>query len=197
MTTVHPRPPVEMVERLYKAADVAGMPSELPTGHVLYELDNGRLITMVPPGFEHGSVGMRIGAAFYTQGERKGFGKVSGGESGVILWRNPDRVVGADVMFIAKESLPPRLSPEGYLETIPDIVVEVISKNDTKAYVERKISDYLQVGVKQVWIADPAKRTLTIHEQKRKPHVFSERDELKLKEIIPGLVLKVADVFAD
>src|SRR4051812_39140818 len=172
MATAQPRPPVEMVERLYTAADVASMPSELPSGHVLYELDNGRLITMVPPGYEHGSIGMRIGAAFFTQGESRGLGKVSGAESGMVLWRNPDRVVGADVMFIAKESLPLRISSEGYLESVPDIVVEVTSKKDTKAYIERKIADYLTVGTKQVWIADPARRTLTIHQSKRKPRVL-------------------------
>ncbi|MCH7685276.1 MAG: hypothetical protein IH899_01105, partial [Planctomycetes bacterium] len=50
------RPPIDVVERPYTAADVAAMPAELPSGPVLYELDDGRLITMVPPGNEHGAV---------------------------------------------------------------------------------------------------------------------------------------------
>src|SRR4051812_12581662 len=121
MATAQPRPPVEMVERLYTAADVASMPSELPSGHVLYELDNGRLITMVPPGFEHGSIGMRIGAAFYTQGESAGLGKVSGAESGVILWRNPDRVVGADVIFVGKIRFPSACRLKGIWRRSPTL----------------------------------------------------------------------------
>ncbi|MEX2285690.1 MAG: Uma2 family endonuclease [Planctomycetaceae bacterium] len=196
MTTLQPRPPVEMVERLYTAADVAGMPSELPTGHVLYELDNGRLITMVPPGDVHGSVEANLTTLLRLAASSCN-GRVRCGEVGILLWRNPDRVVGADVVFIAKESLPLRLSAEGYLETIPDIVVEVISKNDTKAYVERKISDYLKVGAKQIWIADPEKRTLTVHRAGVKPRVLKESDELTLQEIIPGFALKIADVFAE
>src|SRR4029079_18706181 len=121
-------------------------------------------------------------------------GRVRCGEVGIVLWRNPDRVVGADVVFIAKESLPLKVSDEGYLETIPDIVVEVVSKNDTKAYIDRKIADYLKVGAKQVWIADPEKRTLTVHQSDAKPRVLSESDTLTLQEIIPGFSLKIADV---
>jgi Uma2 family endonuclease len=186
-----------MLERLYTAADVAAMPPELPSGPVRYELDDGRLITMVPPGYEHGSVEMRIGAALYTQAETKGLGKTSGGEAGIVLWRNPDRVVGADVVYVAQGSLPIKTSPEGYLETVPDIVVEVVSKNDTKAYIARKTSDYLQVGVKQVWIADPAKRTLTVHQNGQSPRVLREVEELTVEEIIPGFKLSIADIFAE
>src|SRR6185369_8982845 len=56
MTAIAPRPPVEVQERLYTAADLAELPSELPSGPVRYELDNGRLISMAPPGDEHGMV---------------------------------------------------------------------------------------------------------------------------------------------
>jgi Uma2 family endonuclease len=197
MATVQSRPPVDVSERLYTAADVAAMPSDLPSGPARYELDDGRLITMVPPGDLHGSVEIRIASALFTQGELKGHGKSRCGEAGIVLWRNPDRVVGADVVFISNASLPIRLSPEGYLETIPDLVVEVLSKRDTKAYVQRKIEDYLQVGVKQVWIADPKKQTLTVHVARQKPRVFSVNDVLRADEIIPDFALKVADVFAE
>ena len=72
------------------------------------------------------------------------------------FWRNPDRLVGADAVFIANSSLPIRESSEGYLETIPDLVVEVRSKNDTLPAVQRKVDDYLTAGVKVVWVVDPA-----------------------------------------
>ncbi len=60
-------------------------------------------------------------------------------EVGIVLWRNPDRVVGADVVFVAKKSLPIQRTKEGYLETIPELVVEIRSKNDSLKYVERKV----------------------------------------------------------
>ena len=40
-------------------------------------------------------------------------------------------------------AVPQKLSSEGYLETIPDLVAEVRSKNDTMAELERKAGEYL------------------------------------------------------
>ncbi|MGE0759278.1 MAG: Uma2 family endonuclease [Pirellulaceae bacterium] len=186
-----------MLERLYTAADIAAMPSDLPSGPARYELDNGRLITTVPPGFLHGSIELRIGSALYTQGELKGHGKGSCGEAGIILWRNPDRVVGADVLFIAKSSLPIRRSPDGYLETIPDVVIEITSKNDTKDYVARKTADYLQAGVKQVCIVDPFTNTITVHAQGKQPVVLTNGDVWRLEPFIPGFKLAFDDIFKE
>jgi Uma2 family endonuclease len=79
------------------------------------------------------------------------------------LWRDPDRVVGADVAFVAKKSLPIRRTQEGYLETIPELVVEIRSKNDSLKFVERKVRDYLKAGVEIVWVADWTARTVTAY----------------------------------
>jgi len=197
MTILTARRPVKMRERLYTAADLAAMPSEVPSGTVLYELDNGRLITMPPPGDEHGAIEVRLGSALFTQGEERGFGKARSGEVGIVLWRNPDRVVGADALFVASASLPIRRSPEGYLETIPDIVVEVVSKNDTHAYTQRKVEDYLAAGVKVVWLADPRRRTIAIHRPGAEVVVLREGETLTAGEIIPGFAFAVADAFRE
>jgi len=190
------REPVEVVERLYTAADLASLPSELATGPVLYELDNGRLLTMSPPGFDHGFVEANLTGLLHSAAAGQK-GKVSCGEVGLILWRNPDRVVGADVVFIAAESLPATRSPEGYLETIPDLVVEVVSKNDTQAHLERKTGDYMQAGVKQVWIADPRSKTLTIHRPKTEPERHHLGDTVDAGSLIADFKFRVDDVFVE
>ncbi len=41
---------------LFTAADVAALPRGLPSGDVNYELDNGKLIVMPPPGNLHGGL---------------------------------------------------------------------------------------------------------------------------------------------
>ncbi|HTE20580.1 MAG TPA: Uma2 family endonuclease [Armatimonadota bacterium] len=194
---VAPRDAVEVDERRYTVADFAELPSELPSGPVLYELDNGRLLSLMGTGDEHGAVVSNIGAALKYEGEQKGFGKARAGGLGIVLWRNPDRVVGADVAFIATRSLPIRRSREGYLETMPDLVVEVVSKNDTKPYVQRKVEDYLAAGVRVVWIADPPSRTVTVHRADAEPVVLGETDVLTLEGIIPGFQLSVEEAFRE
>lgn len=182
-------------ERLLTAADLAAMPSELPSGTVLYELDNGRLVVMAPSGDAHGDSEAKIVFHLIAQGDRRNLGKTRCGEVGVILWRNPDRVVGADAVFVAKSSLPVRTSEEGYLETIPELVVEIRSKNDSSPEVEQKVKDYLTAGVRVVWVPDPQQRTLTEYRRRKKPRVLSAKDTLTIEDIIPGFQIIVEEVF--
>jgi Uma2 family endonuclease len=185
------------LDRLLTAADLAALPSDLPSGSVRYELDAGRLIIMPPPRDVNGSVEAKFTATFIYEGDRRGLGKTRCGEVGIVLWRDPDRVVGADVVFIANRSLPIRESPEGYLETIPDLVVEVLSKSDKQPRVLKKVEDYLIAGVHLVGVADPSRRAVTAYRRGQEPAVLTEDDRLTIGEIIPGLELPVREVFQE
>jgi Uma2 family endonuclease len=183
-------------ERLFVIADLDVLPTELPSGPIDYELDNGRLIFVVPPGDTHGAVQSNIATELKVQGERKGHGRVRT-EVGVVLWRDPDSVLTPDVLFISKKSLPLRKSREGYLETIPNLVVEVRSKNDSLKYIQRKAQQYLKAGVEIVWIADATTQTLTVHSADGEPKVYGESEVLQLPELIPDFSMPVADVFCE
>ena len=101
---------------------------------------------MPPAGGEHGFIELNLGAALKMYGEFKGLGAAAAGEVGIILARDPDDLYGADAFFVTNARLPIRYSREGYLETIPELVVEVRSKNDTLAELGRKAADYLRAG---------------------------------------------------
>ncbi|MDB5308117.1 MAG: hypothetical protein JWO38_2319 [Gemmataceae bacterium] len=148
---------------------------------------------MSPPGYRHARVGVRFAAAFYTFGETAGHGEACG-EVGVLLRQNPDYLVGPDAAFISKPSCPPQLSPEGYLLTVPDLVVEVRSKNDTQSEVDEKVRDYFGAGVVLVWVADPTARTVTAYRVKQFPAVSAAGDTLTADPVIPGFAVPVADL---
>ena len=183
-------------ERLFTVADLARLPDELPSGPVRYELDRGRLVVLAPPGSDHCVVELGFAAALRYLGHNRGHGTAMCGDVGIVLWRNPDRVVGADAAFVVTASLPLRLSPEGYLETIPDLVVEVVSKNDSRPYVRGKVEDYLAAGVRVVWVADPKRRTVTVHRAGQDPEILGEDQELTIEELIPGFRLSVREALA-
>jgi Uma2 family endonuclease len=188
-------PLVGMFPRLLTAADLAVLPTDLPSGPVKYELDNGKLIIMAPPGYIHGRCENIIAKQLAAQGEDRGHGKACG-EVGVQLRRNPDRVVGPDAAFIANRSLPVRLTPEGYLESMPDLVVEVRSKNDSQPEIEQKVNEYLHAGVRVVWVPDPERQTVTAYRSGQPPQVFGAADTLTVPDVIPGFTMPVQDVFA-
>ena len=178
--------------RLLTAADLAVLPDDLPSGAVKWELWDGRLTVMAPPGDNHAAVDSNIIAELKIQGERAGHGKART-EVGIILRRNPDCVLGPDATFIANASLPLRLSPEGYLETIPELVVEVRSTNDTVRELERKAAEFLAAGVKLVWVVDPLRSIVTVFRTGQAPQTLQPTDTLTAEGIIPDFKLTVAD----
>ena len=194
MSIATTRPLLEATEHRLTAADLAAMPTDLPSGPVKYELDDGRIVPMSPPGNQHGRIQAVFARELGVQGELAGHG-IAYGEVGVILWRNPDRVVGIDNGFVKTASLPIPTSPEGYLERAPDLMVEIRSKNDKRAYVDRKVADYLRAGAKVVAVIDPRTKTVTIHRPSAQPQAVTIGDSLIFDDIIPGFRLALADLF--
>jgi Uma2 family endonuclease len=194
MSIATTRPLLEATEHRMTVADLAAMPTDLPSGPVEYELDDGRIVQMSPPGNQHGRIQAVIARELGIQGELAGHG-IAYGEVGVILWRNPDRVVGIDNGFVKNASLPVIVSPEGYLERPPDLMVEIRSKNDKRAYIDRKVSDYLRSGAIVVVVVDPQAETVAIHRPNASPVALSSGDTLTFDDIIPGFRLALADLF--
>jgi Uma2 family endonuclease len=188
-----PLGPVHNGVRLLTAADVAVLPRTLPSGDVKYELHDGRLIVMPPPGEGHARRQARFAAFLFTHGERLGHGQAYA-EVGILLRRNPDHLLGPDAAFLTTAQLPPRLSPEGYLLTIPQLVVEVRSKNDSQPEIDAKVKDYLKAGVSLVWVADPDARTVTAYRTAQSPVVFATTDTLTAAPVIPSFAVPVSDL---
>ena len=85
---------------------------------------------------------------------------------------------------------------EGYLETIPELVVEVRSKNDTWAEIHRKVAEYLAAGVHVIWVPDPEARTVTEFRPNQPERVYLEDDTLAIDDVIPGFRLAVRDALS-
>lgn len=181
-------------ERLLTAADLAELPTSLSSGDVRYELDDGRLVVLAPPGHTHGRRQAKIVRYLDTEAEDRGLGEVCA-EVGIVLRRKPDRVVGADAAFILTASLPVRRSKEGYLETIPEIVVEVRSKNDSSNEVRAKKDEYFAAGVQLVWVVDTDDKTVAAYRPGRDVQLFTCDDSLSTS-LLPGFSVPVAKLFA-
>jgi Uma2 family endonuclease len=180
-------------ERLLTVADLAALPRSLPSGDVCYELDRGKLIILALPGDSHSRRQAKILYHLAVFGEDFGNGEVFG-NVGVVLQREPDRVARPDATFILTQSLPVRKSPEGYLETIPELVVEIRSKNDFRPEIAAKNAEYFAAGVELVWVIDSEDRTVTAHRRGEPDQTFQETDTLTC-HLIPGFAVPVANLF--
>jgi len=184
---------VKPAQRLLTAADLAALPSRLPTGDVNYELRYGVLIIMSPTGGPHGATIRKLFNVFGNQVNTTHFGELTTGD-GLILSQDPDDVTAPDIAAYLNHTLPIQTSPEGYSLTIPDLVAEVRSKNDWQPEIDDKVERYLRAGVKLVLIVDPARRAVQIYRPEQPPVLLGASDTIDISDLIPGLHVQVSDL---
>jgi len=80
---------------------------------------------------------------------------------------------------------------EQIFTTAPFLCIEVLSPEDRMSRVLVKIADYLQMGVKYVWLIDPRKRTATIYTASESMAVTDR----VLRTQNPNLEVPLADLF--
>jgi Uma2 family endonuclease len=168
----------------------------LPDDGKRYELIDGELREMAPTVNWHGEVESKLVVRLGSHVEAQRLGIVSCGETLYIVRRNPDRVRAADIVFIRQERVPPVEARQHIMEVIPDLVVEILSKNDTIEEISDKIDDWLNAGVQMLWVVDPFRRTVTIYQPGHDPVLLGERAILEGDPIVPGFRCSVAEIFA-
>jgi Uma2 family endonuclease len=71
----------------------------------------------------------------------------------------------------------------------------VWSPNDRPGATNAKIREYLASGVKFVWLVEHEERCVTVYRPKQDMEVIGESGELTGGDDLPGLVIRVADIF--
>ena len=160
-----------------------------PNRHALIK---GELLTVPPPKPKHGLVTMNLAAplAAYVKANKLG---IVMAESGFILERNPDTVLGPDISFISGERL--SALPDAYLELAPDLAVEVISPSQFTPEITRKASLWLEHGVLEVWLVNPRTRTIEVRRATGENQQLREGDDLTGGDLIPGFRIPVREIF--
>jgi Uma2 family endonuclease len=177
-------------QKLITAEEFARMPD--PPDGSQQELVRGEIVTMPPPGFRHGVCCSKIDRRLGTFVEANSLGVVCCNDTGFILERDPDTVRGPDLSFWSREKLPEL--PEGYPEVPPDLIVEVVSPSDHFTRIQKKLSHYLEKGVRLIWVVDPEDRSLTIYRPDRPLRVLTEKDTVSGEEVVLGFACPVADL---
>src|SRR5262249_21445622 len=115
-------------------------------------------------------------------------------DPGVLLERNPDTLRGPDVVFFRENRKYSELNPK-FVESVPALVVEVLSPNDRLGKLTRRINEFLRAGIGLVWVVDPEARDVTVYRHGQGPRVVEEGQELTGEDILPEFRCAVADFF--
>jgi Uma2 family endonuclease len=163
-------------------------------GHGRWELVRGELRELPAAGEEHGFQVMWLSFNLMSHAQAHQLGVVYAAETGFLLARDPDTVRAGDVVFVSAARIPERLEA-GWSKTVPDLVAEVVSPSDRAGDVEDKVTDWLEAGVRLVWVLWPRTRTVQVFRSLEDVRILTERDILDGEDVVPGFSLSVRDLF--
>lgn len=156
------------------------------------ELVQGELVEISPVDLEHSEIVIVLGSWLITFVKERKLGHV-GTECGFILARNPDVIRAPDLHFIASARL--GSEPSGFFAGAPDLAVEVASRYDKVAELQKKIHEYLTAGTRLVWLVDPRSKTVTAYHPPGEARVFVGDQEVTGEDLIPGFSFRPSALF--
>jgi Uma2 family endonuclease len=158
-----------------------------------YELVDGE-IRVSPAGSRHGVVALEIAARLLAFVKKERLGHVFESSTGFRL--PSGNVRSPDASFVARGRFEADQVPEGFSPVPPDLAVEVLSPDDRPRAILDKVGEYLECGVRMVWIIDPKARTATVHRSLTDVRRLGPENALDGQDVLPGFRCLVSDILA-
>jgi len=106
-----------------------------------------------------------------------------------------DSVVQPDLIYVAK---PRREIVKGRVNGAPDLVVEILSKNDARRDRVDKMNLYAEHGVAEYWIVDPDARQFDfLINRDGRFEVQPQHDDCYQSPRLPELAINLSDFWAE
>lgn len=159
-----------------------------------YELIRGELVSMSPAAGRHGRLMSRLTALLVTHVDEDGGGEIFSGDTGFILCRDPDTLVGPDIAFVRSDRLIDQ-DEDKFFELAPDLAVEIASQSDKMNEVMSKIAMHFQAGTKLIWIVIPKLEVVIVHHPDGTAQTLKRDETLNGGDVLPVLEIKLSAIF--
>jgi Uma2 family endonuclease len=122
-------------------------------------------------------------------------GRVYSGEAYFRIRSNPDTNFGIDVALSTPQQAAKTGKKASFVDGPPVLAAEVLSPYDKQKDIAEKIEEYLDCGVRVVWIIDPYAETVTVHRRNAEPVMYTRSQELPGGKELPGFRCQVSELF--
>jgi Uma2 family endonuclease len=181
---LHPTPGTATEKDVIKVLDRENRPCELVEGTLVEKA----------MGFEESEIAVTIILLLGAFVRWHKLGVVAGPDGTIRLLSGLVRI--PDVSFTSWDRLPGRKRPKTPIPHLaPDLVVEVLSKGNTRAEMTRKLKEYFVAGVRSVWIVNAKSRTVQVYTAIDRSVVLAEDQSLDGGTVLPGFVVPVRNLF--
>lgn len=190
-------------------------PSAITTGMTLkdfvrlydeapFELIDGERILLVPPLARH-VVALKLLYDLLVDFTRKHKSGQVFPEAPFVLIETADWVTGSrvpDILFYTAQrwsayiAANPDWGDKPFI-LVPDLCVEIVSKNDSYDDIDSKVQRYLNDGVRLVWVVNPRNQTVIAYRGNSDQITrLTEEHTLTGEDVLPGFSVPVKSLFA-
>lgn len=158
-----------------------------------YELDEGELIEMTRPAYKHNRVLMKLTMAVGNYLAAHPIGEALLSENLYALAPSTRRSPDLAIILGDRQR---ELENAKVIPIIPEIAAEVLSPSETARMIHRKLRQYFEAGVKEVWLIDPETKEAEIWTGRRLPERELAGDDEITSPLLPGFALKLPELFS-
>ena len=83
----------------------------------------------------------------------------------------------------------------GYAALAPDLVAEILSPDDRPGEVLGKVGEWLEAGVRLVWVIDPDRQVASVYRDDGSVMTVSSESQLEGEAVLPGLAFRLSELF--
>ena len=102
-----------------------------------------------------------------------------------------------DLSYFRQDRMPDPTNPVDREDVLfaPDLIIEILSPNQTVGELSRKLRSAIRRGVRLGWLIDEGHRTVHVFHPTGKPQVLRSGDVLSGEDIVPGFALLLDEMF--
>jgi len=164
----------------------------LPESDQSFELINGEVIVKVSPKFFHS----RLTSSFWSELSSwvDGIGQVAIEWAVTLKRQDQDWVPVPDLLYVSYDRLAADWCEDAPCPVLPELVIEIVSPDQTFNQLSRKALDYLSAGVDRIWVVYPPMRSITVFFGDRPTETY-QGDRLLTDELFPNLAVTSEQFF--
>jgi len=185
---------VSIPKKVWTEADLEALPDD---GYN-HEVVNGELVMSPKNNWFHGRICTRLLIAIGNFVTTHRLGAVLDSSTGFWMFNRNCRA--PDVSFVPKArlaSLGFKPNEKKFFPGAPDLAVEVLSENNTRAEIDERLSDFFASGTQLAWVIDPELQRVEVCHSRTRRQLIGSGGFLEGENLLPGFRYPIVDLFKE
>ena len=183
---------VSLEKKIWTEAELEALPED---GYI-HEVVGGELVMSPKNNSLHGKISAQLLSALFAFVTARKLGAVWDSSTG--FWMHNRNCRAPDVSFIRRERLKSigfKTTDRSFIPGAPDLAVEVLSPNNTRAEIDERLRDFFASGTQIAWIINPDTECVEVCYALDKRKLIGSGADLDGEDLLPGFRYPIADLF--